>query len=82
MHWVHESSVVALLDVALSRREEPTTLQPPPNAATFVLALDRRGLVAATELPQVSLLEAFLACKELSPKGDDVWAGALCPWSW
>ena len=51
MHWVHESSVVALLDVALSRREEPTTLQPPPNAATSVLALDCQGLAAAAELP-------------------------------
>jgi len=71
MQQMQESSATALLDVALSRREERIVPQLHPDIAVTILALDRQGLPATTRPPRVSLLEASLACKEPPPKGAD-----------
>ena len=51
MYRVHEPFAAALLDVALSRREEPTVPQSPPDASVSVMALDHQGLPAVAQPP-------------------------------
>ena len=74
MHRVHEFSATVWMDVALSRREELTTLQPPPDVAATVLALTHHRLFVAERPPLVNHLEASSVAKEPPLGGVDEWA--------
>ena len=76
MHRVHKSSVVMLMDIALSHREEPIVPQLPPDVPATILELDLQGLPTAAWPPSVEpwLLEASSASKEPPPRGTAKWA--------